>query len=111
MPHILLAVLIAAFLWALLARWWSRWRQTLVIVKPATVIAWHRKGFRLFWRWKSRPRRPGRPPISAEIRRLIEEMALANVGWGAPRIHGELKKLGIRMSEATVSRYMPKRPT
>jgi putative transposase len=98
------------FLWTLLARWWSRWREVLVIVKPATVIGWHRKGFRLFWRWKSCVRGPGRPPVSAEIRKLIEEMALTNVGWGAPRIHGELLKLGIRVSEATVSRYMPKRP-
>jgi len=78
-------------------------------VKPATVIAWHRMGFRLFWRWKSRRRRAGRPPISLEIRKLIAEMAEANVGWGAPRIHGELRKLGIRISDATVSRYMPKR--
>jgi putative transposase len=98
------------FFWTLLARWWSRWRDTLVMVKPATVVAWHRKGFRLFWRWKSRPRRPGRPPITSEVRKLIEEMAQTNVGWGAPRIHGELRKLGIRVSQATVSRYMPKRP-
>jgi transposase InsO family protein len=71
------------------------------------VIGWHRLGFRLFWRWKSRTR-PGRPPLGAEVRRLIAEMACANVGWGAPRIHGERLKLGIRVSEATVSRHMPK---
>ena len=80
------------------------------MVKPATVLAWHRKGFKLFWRWKSRKRGPGRPRISAEVRKLIVAMAEMNVGWGAPRIHGELLKLGIEISEITVSRYMPKRP-
>ena len=80
------------------------------MVKPATVLAWHRKGFRLFWRWKSRRRGPGRPRISDEVRRLIIEMAEMNVGWGAPRIHGEMLKLGIEISEITVSRCMPKRP-
>jgi len=98
------------FFWAMLSRYWSRWRQLLVIVQPSTVIAWHRKGFRLLWRWKSRKRRhPGRPRIAPEIRRLIAQMA-NNVGWGAPRIHGELCKLGIEISQATVSRYMPKPP-
>ena len=80
------------------------------MVKPATVLTWHRKGFRLFWRWKSRKRGAGRPRISAEVRKMIVEMAEMNVGWGAPRIHGELLKLGIEISEITVSRYMPKRP-
>ncbi len=80
------------------------------MVKPSTVLAWHRKGFRLFWRWKSRKRGPGRPRISVEVRRLITEMAEMNVGWGAPRIHGEMLKLGIEISEITVSRCMPKRP-
>ncbi len=80
------------------------------MVKPATVLAWHRQGFKLFWRWKSRKRGPGRPRISVEIRKLISEMAEMNVGWGAPRIHGELLKLGIAISEITVSRHMPKRP-
>jgi putative transposase len=96
--------------WALLSRFWNGWRESLAMVKPATVLAWHRKGFKLFWRWKSRKRIPGRPRISAEVRELIVEMAEMNVGWGAPRIHGELLKLGIRISEITVSRYMPKRP-
>lgn len=96
--------------WAFLYRCWPRWRELLVIVKPATVIAWHRKGFKLLWRWKSRRRRrPGRPRIDPEIRRLVVEMASTNVGWGAPRIHGELRKLGIEVSQATVSRYMPNR--
>jgi transposase InsO family protein len=94
----------------LLSRFWDGWRESVAMVKPATVLAWHSKGFRLFWRWKSRKRRPGRPRISAEVRKLIVEMAEMNVGWGAPRIHGELLKLGINVSEITVSRYMPKRP-
>ena len=96
--------------WVLLSRFWDGWREGLAMVKPATVLAWHRKGFKLFWRWKSRKRGPGRPRISAEVRKLIVEMAEMNVGWGAPRIHGELLKLGIEISEITVSRYMPKRP-
>ncbi len=95
--------------WVLLSRFWSLWTKTLAMVEPATVLAWHRQGFKLFWRWKSRKRGPGRPRISVEVRRLIVEMAEMNVGWGAPRIHGELLKLGIAISEITVSRYMPKR--
>ena len=90
--------------WVLLSRFWDGWREGLAMVKPATVLAWHRKGFRLFWRWKSRKRGLGRPRISAEVRKLIVEMAEMNVGWGAPRIHGELLKLGIEISEITVSR-------
>ena len=96
-------------LWVVLARSWSRWKELLVMVKPATVVAWHKKGFRLFWRWKSRNRGPGRPRVHKDVRKLIVEMAVANVGWGAPRIHGELLKLGIEISEISVSRYMPKR--
>ena len=78
------------------------------MVKPHTVLTWHRKGFKLFWRWKRRKRGLGRPRISAEFRRLIIEMAEMNVGCGAPRIHGELLKLGIEISGITVSRCMPK---
>jgi transposase InsO family protein len=96
--------------WVLLSRFWSGWTGSLAMVKPATVLAWHRQGFKLFWRWKSRKRGPGRPRISVEIRKLISEMAEMNVGWGAPRIHGELLKLGIAISKITVSRHMPKRP-
>jgi hypothetical protein len=84
-------------LWVVLARSWSRWKELLVMVKPATVVAWHKKGFRLFWRWKSRKRGPGRPRVHKDVRKLIVEMAVANVGWGAPRIHGELLKLGIEI--------------
>ena len=82
-------------LWVWLSHFWSGWRQTLVIVKPKTVIAWHRMGFRLYWRWKSRTRRPGRPAINKDVRELIQQMSQANPLWGAPRIHGELLKLGI----------------
>src|ERR1700726_245657 len=76
------------FLWVSLSRIWHDWRWALVIVKPETVVAWHRKGFRLFWTWKSR-RRLGRPPVPADIRTLIRTMAEANPRWDAPRIHGE----------------------
>ena len=85
------------------------WRQLLVIVKPETLIRWHRKGFRLFWRWKSRA--PGRPAIPANVQRLIATMAAANRTWGEERIAAELLvKLGIRVSPRTVRRYMPSRP-
>ena len=96
-------------LWAVLSRFWRRWRAALVMVQPATVVGWHRKGFKLFWTWKSRKGRPGRPRIDKGVRTLIVEMANTNVGWGAPRIHGELLKLGITVCERTVQRYMPKR--
>jgi putative transposase len=66
----------------------------MVLVKPATVIQWHRAGFRLYWRWRSRPRRLGRPRVDCELRDLIRQMGEANPLWGAPRIHGELLKLG-----------------
>jgi hypothetical protein len=80
----------------------------MVLVKPATVVQWHRKGFRLSWRWRSR--RLGRPRMSTEIRDLIRRMSLANPLWGAPGIHRELLKLGIEVSQATVGRYLPWRP-
>src|SRR5882672_6277960 len=86
------------FLWAWLARFWSGWRSALLIVKPETVIAWHRKGFRLYWKWKSRHPR-GRPSVSRQVIDLIHRMSLANPGWGAPRIHGELLKLGFELSQ------------
>jgi hypothetical protein len=94
--------------WVVLARVWPEWRTALVIVQPATVIRWHRKGFALYWRWTSR-KRGGRPRTDAEMRTLIREMARDNVGWGAPRIHGELLKLGFVVSEATVSRLIARR--
>jgi putative transposase len=78
----------------------------LVIVKPETVIGWHRKGFRLFWNWKVRQGQPGRPPVSKEIRQLIRKMSRENPLWGAPRIHGELLKLGIDIGETSVGKYI-----
>ena len=92
-------------LWVWLSRLWTGWQSALLIVKPETVIAWHRKGFKLYWTWKSR-HPEGRPAMSPEIRNLIRKMSLANPRWGAPKIHGELLKLGIELSEATVAKYM-----
>src|SRR6266404_1676194 len=80
------------FLWVMLSRLWAQWRTALLIVKPETVIAWQRKGFRLYWRWKSRGGKSGRPCVSLEIRELIRQMSTANPLWGVPRIHGELLK-------------------
>jgi putative transposase len=91
--------------WVWLSRLWTDWRSPLLILKPETVIAWHRKGFRLYWTWKSRHRQ-GRPNVSTEIRNLIRKMSVANPRWGAPRIHGELLKLGIEVSQATVAKYI-----
>ena len=93
-------------LWVCLSRIWRDWRSALAIVKPETVIAWHRAGFRLFWTWKVRHGQPGRPVISREVRDLIRKMCRENPGWGAPRIHGELLKLGIDIGESSVSKYM-----
>ena len=92
--------------WVGLSQVWSEWRSALVIVKPDTVIAWHRKAFRLFWTWKVRHGEPGRPAISPEIRALIRRMSHENPDWGAPRIHGELLKLGIDIGETSVSKYL-----
>ena len=83
--------------------------KTMRIVKPETVVRWHRSGFRAYWRWKSK-RRAGRPKIDPELRDLIRNMSRANPLWGAPRIHGELLMLGFDVSQATVSRYMIPRP-
>ncbi len=92
--------------WALFAKYVNGWRAMLHALHPDTVVRWHREGFRRYWRWKSRRRSPGRPSIDREIRKLIREIQSANIGWGAPRIHGELLKLGIEISQATVSKYM-----
>jgi hypothetical protein len=81
--------------------------SAVTIIQPETVLRWHRTGFRLYWRWKSRSR-GGRPKIPGEIRRLIRDMSLANRLWGAPRIHGELRKLGIEVAQSTVAKYMAK---
>ena len=85
---------------------WADWRSALAIVKLEPVIAWHRKGFRLFWTWKVRRGQPGRPPVSKETRELIRKMTRENPAWGAPRIHGELLKLGIDVGETSVSKYL-----
>ena len=95
-------------LWAWLSRAWSDWRATVHIVKPETDVSWHRRGFRLFWTWKSRLR-IGRPIVPHDVRTLIREMSTANPLWGAPRIHGELLKLGFNVAQSTVSKYMLKR--
>jgi putative transposase len=99
-------------LWVWLSRLWSRWRSALIIVKPETVIGWHRQGFRWYWTWKIRHGRTGRPSISKETRDLIRSISRDNPLWGSPRIHGELLKLGINVSQASVAKYMvrPRRP-
>src|SRR5687768_3711174 len=92
-------------LWVWFSRVWSQWQSALVIVKPETVSGWDRRGFRLYWAWKSR-HRPGRPQVDREVRALIRTMSTSNPVWGAPRIHGELLKLGLKVSQATVAKYM-----
>jgi len=93
-------------LWLCLSHLWHDWRSALAIVKPETVLAWHRAGFRLFWTWKVRHGQPGRPVISREVRELVRKMCRENPTCGAPRIHGELLKLGIDVGESRVSNYM-----
>ena len=93
-------------LWAWLYEVWNDWRSSLVIVKSETVIAWHRKGFRLFWSWKVRHGQMGRPTVPKDVRELIRKMSRENPLWGAPRIHGELLKLGIDVSETSVGKYI-----
>jgi transposase InsO family protein len=92
--------------WTALRSFWSRWAEALLIVKPETVVGWHRAGFRSYWRWRSRGRASGRPKITPEIQELIQRMAKENPTWGAPKIHGELLKLGFKVSERSVSRYI-----
>jgi putative transposase len=92
--------------WVVVRRVWNNWSETLILVKPETVISWHRAGYRLFWSWRSRPHRVGRPKVAEEVRHLIRRMKRENPTWGAPRIHGELLLLGFDISEPTVSRYL-----
>jgi transposase InsO family protein len=99
-------IAIDRWLWVWLYRLWPHCLEAMVLVKPATVVQWHRHGFRLFWRWRSRS---GRPSMGHEVRDLIRQMNAANPLWGAPRIHGELLKLGIEISQATVAKYMIRR--
>ena len=95
-------------LWAILTRVLPDWRRHLSIVQPDTVVRWHRAGWRLFWRRKSKPGQ-GRPKVSVEVRSLIRRMSLENRFWGAPRIHGELLKLGYDVCESTIANYMVQR--
>src|SRR5207247_11315461 len=85
---------------------WAGWRASLLIVQPATVLAWHREGFQLYWRWKSRRRSAGRPPLDLELRTLIRRMARENPTWGRRRIQAELRFLGYEVAELTVAKYM-----
>ncbi len=88
-----------------LSRIWSGWKNSIRIVRPETVIAWHRRGWRLYRTWRSKRRKPGRPPVPQDVRDLIRKMSSENP-WGATRLHGELLKLGIDVSQATVAKYM-----
>ena len=88
--------------WVWLRRVWGDWKSGLMIVKPATVIAWHRKGFRVFWSWKIRRGKRGRPAVPRQVRDLIRMLSRNNPLWGAPRIQGELLKPGIEIAEPTV---------
>jgi transposase InsO family protein len=96
--------------WVWLSDQWAGWREALHVVRPQTVIRWHRQGFRAFWTRTSRRGRVGRPPVISELAELVRTMALANPLWGSPRIHGELLKLGFEVSQRTVARLMPRRP-
>jgi putative transposase len=98
--------------WALLSRVWADWRAALLIVQPDTVVRWHRQGFKLFWRWKARTGKVGRPKIKAEIRNLIRRMSRENPLWGTPRIQSELALLGHFVAESTIDEYRvrPRKP-
>jgi hypothetical protein len=91
-----------------LYRWFPSILKVLTIIRPETLVRWHRAGFRRYWRWKSR-RRGGRPPVETELRALIRRMSIENPLWGAPRIHGELLKLGFKVTQSSVAKYMVKR--
>jgi hypothetical protein len=91
-----------------LYRWFPSILKVLTIIRPETLVRWHRAGFRRYWGWKSR-RRGGRPPVETELRALIRRMSIENPLWGAPRIHGELLKLGFEVAQSSVAKYMVKR--
>ena len=97
-------------LWAWVSRIWPGWREQLTLVKPATVIAWQRKRFRDYWAALSHRRGPGRPPLAKGLQELIRKLSSANIGWGVPRIVGELRKLGIEVAKSTVEKYRVKHP-
>ncbi len=92
-------------LWSWLSRHWSRWRQVLIFVRPATVTAWQRRRFRDHWSKLSQRGKPGRPPVPEEVKALIRKISAANPRWGSPRIQGELRKLGIEVAKSTVEKY------
>lgn len=100
--------------WVILSRLWRDWKNVLIVVQPETVIQWHRKGFKLYWTFKSKKRRSGRPSVDKRVHKLIKKMIKENPFWGAPILHDELIKLGIKISERTVSnmikRYKIKKP-
>jgi len=97
--------------WVLARKYWSRWKQSLILVSAETIPRWHRAGFRLYWAWLSHhPVSPGGKRISKELRELIFRMAAENPTWGAPRIHGELQMLGFDVSERTISRWVQRAP-
>jgi hypothetical protein len=95
--------------WIAIQRLWADWRACLLLVTPATVVGWHRAGFRLYWKMLSK-RKPGRKPTGKEIRALIFRMLAENPTWGAPHIHGQLLKLAFHVSERTVSRWIGRAP-
>ncbi|MFC2146457.1 helix-turn-helix domain-containing protein [Acidobacteriota bacterium] len=95
--------------WVLLRQLWKKWKDALIFVEPQTVVKWHKQGFKLYWKLISQRRKNnGRQPLDKEIKALIRQMAHDNPTWGAPRIHGELMKLGFDVSERSVSRYLAK---
>jgi putative transposase len=96
--------------WSALSSLWKNWRSALIIVKPDTIVKWHREGFRLYWRWMSKARNSGRPKIDAEIRELIRRMSEENPLWGVPRIQAELNLLGFNLAESTVAKYRVRAP-
>lgn len=96
--------------WVCLSQCWPSWQNALSIVQLETVIKWHRIGFRLYWRWKSKPGKTGRPKISLEIRDLTRQMSKENPTWGAPRIRSELRLLGYHVAESTIAKYMVRHP-
>jgi len=96
-------------IFASIHRLWPKVLKSIAIVQPKTVVRWHRQSFRLYWRWKCRGK-GGRPKVPQDLQELIREMSLANPLWGAPRVHGELLKLGIEVSQSTVATYMVKPP-
>ena len=91
--------------WVWLSKIWGGWRSSLIIVQPDTVVRWHRRGFKLYWRWKSRKKRSGRPKIDPELRKLIRQMSKENPTWGTPRIKSELLLLGYDVADSTIDKY------